>query len=676
MLIEGFYDMDPSEQKLYIIRQFCADDSSFHNKKKDLQMYGRLIRMNLDTQNKAISFVQDNEISPGTCTKKLIFRNYSSNDPNIYGSHIGYKSIFSFALMEYIEKNRSEIKWSYPEQVDECLDYLQNIGQRFFIRDTIGIRPQYILLPKELQADFPYPDPIQEVTDDVTPAKEIVKEKKKLRAEYNKALEKYFEKSLAHIVGERPAYALSIDGKLIHEIEKIRSCYIDVLYYYMVDKKFPDSKELRHCPLCSADKYLASDIALKQKFYGISNKPFFDNMKEKRSFTAFTACKDCYHQVTVGTSFASSSLNTYLINLRCLVLPELKYQANSKDHTQEIDPEQIKVIPRLLKKQNNQDRRRNLAILRNLQDRFNNFSLFFYYEPSPTSQEFIVNRLIKNISLPSLIEKYENLCSISLENKLHELFDESFSMSFEDLKFMIYPSKQSRPNMKPADFQKINRSMLTLLSSYLYSQPINMIKLLKGFVNVFHGKIQNSNISIYRLDLSPYIMSLYMKHLDNFKLLKGIRKMEEKVMTTTLQNQELLEYFKNHPHVYEENYFAQGLFILGWYLNELEYAQKQKGINRTAVHKLNLRGIPVQKVKSISTVIDDLRLVWEVWSDPVLDAYYRECLCESDMNMPPEEVVFHILSGRSYRKYIGLLKGKEKKEIQDNNDTEMEAQND
>ncbi|MCB5278683.1 MAG: hypothetical protein M0Q19_06265 [Candidatus Cloacimonetes bacterium] len=668
MLNEGFYDMEEAEPKLYIIRQFCAEGNSFKYKKNGSDQVGRLIRMNLDTQNGTISFIQDNEISSTTCAQKLIFKNYAPKDPNIYGSHTSYKSIFSFALKNFIEKNRKAIAWSCPKQIDNCLDYLWNISERFFIEDDISIRPQYKLLPDELQKDFPDPD--------LVPAIAQASKGKDQNKAFGNALKKYFDKSLAHLVGEKQAYALSIDGKLIHEIEELRTCYIDVLYYYMLDKKFTDSNSKGHCHLCSSYENLASDVAIKQKFYGTTYKPFFDNTKDTRSYTAFSLCKDCYHQVTVGTSFASSALNTYLINLSCLILPELKYDGSNRDVLEEIDPEQIKTIVRLLKRQSVEDRKSNLLSLRKLQDSFDNFSLFFYYVPSPTSQEFIINRFIKNISLPSIIDKSEDLCSLSLQNKLSSLFNDNYSLSFDDLRLMVFPSRQSKPIMKLTDFQKINRSILALLSAYLYSRPINMNTLIKNYVNVMNDKFHNSSNSSYRWDLSPYLMNLYLKHLSNFNLLKGVRKMEEKTMTTTLQKQELVEYFENHPHVYGNNHFAQGLFIMGWFLNELEYKQKLKGINRTAVHKLNLRGIPAQKVKSISTAIDDLRLVWKVWTDPMLDAYYRECLSESDTSMFPEEVVYHILSGRSYCKYVGVLKGEEKKENQETKDTEMEEQND
>jgi len=49
-------------------------------------------------------------------------------------------------------------------------------------------------------------------------------------------------------------------------------------------------------------------------------------------------------------------------------------------------------------------------------------------------------------------------------------------------------------------------------------------------------------------------------------MLKGLKSREEKPMTTKLEQQDILEYFQNHPKVYENNYLAQGLFILGWFL--------------------------------------------------------------------------------------------------------------
>jgi len=128
--------------------------------------------------------------------------------------------------------------------------------------------------------------------------------------------------------------------------------------------------------------------------------------------------------------------------------------------------------------------------------------------------------------------------------------------------------------------------------------------------------------------------------------------MEGKQMTTQLADEKTLQYFANNAKVYEGNYHAQGLFILGFYIAEVERKQRKKGISATLINRLNLRGIPIQKVKSVMALVEEMRKIWQTYNDPITDAYFRECLVDIEFStMMPEDVVFHVLSGRAYSAY-------------------------
>lgn len=101
-----------------------------------------------------------------------------------------------------------------------------------------------------------------------------------------------------------------------------------------------------------------------------------------------------------------------------------------------------------------------------------------------------------------------------------------------------------------------------------------------------------------------------------------------------------------------KNYYAQGLFILGKYISEVEAKQRQKDIKSLLINRLNLRGILVQKVLSVVAMVDEMRKVWETYYDAVTENYFRECLQGiTKSSLLPEEVVFHILAGRAYEDY-------------------------
>lgn len=673
MYSDGYVQMSPAEQKKYILRQFCAEDEEFAYQIKRADgtredMVGRMIQMNLDTIKKQITFSRTFEISEGKSSEYMIFKNYAPNDPNIYGTQKAYKSILSFALLDYIVRERKDIAWTKPEELDKCIEYLQNIRDDYFVNDEVyGLRPNYLLLSDEQQEGFPDPD-LDDDLRELSKAKDIKKRKETLT-------ENYFKRHFADYDRRYTAYSITIDGKYIHEVEEIAAFNFDVLYYYLIDKLF-DGKVDGNCHICGNDRQLAKEVMLKQKFYGTTNKFYFDNTKNTRSYSSFSMCEQCFKEITVGTEYSRTRLTTRLLNLNCLILPE--FEQGFAKNKEDIDPVQIKKIVRLIERQSASDRYNNLNTMHNLERRIKHFSLFFFFKPKATSQEFIVNKLINSVHLPSLLQKSEDLANLTMEHSLPKIFNINDSMSFEDLRYLVLPSIDSHENLKPYEYQKINRDIINFLSAYLYSQKIDYDFIIKNFVNIFARKFNRlGKKSDYALKLSPYLLSLYFKHLNNFNMLKGLRSKEEKPMTTKLENKDILEYFQNHPQVYENNYLAQGLFILGWFLARLEYAQKKKGINRTAIHKLNLRGMPLQKIKSFMATIDELRLVWKVPENKLLEAYYRECMNYAETSiMAPEEVIYHILGGRAYNSYLGILKGKEHAEAKQNENENQEVQDD
>jgi len=150
--------------------------------------------------------------------------------------------------------------------------------------------------------------------------------------------------------------------------------------------------------------------------------------------------------------------------------------------------------------------------------------------------------------------------------------------------------------------------------------------------------------------------------------------MEQSNLTSKLQDEKITAYFNTHSQIYENNFYAQGLFILGMYIAAIESEQRKKDIKSTLISRLNLRGIPVQKVKSLMAMVDEMGKVWNIYYDSITENYYRECLQGiENSSLSPEDVVFHILSGRAYSNYLGA---KYKLEHPDKIENTQEEQND
>jgi len=209
----------------------------------------------------------------------------------------------------------------------------------------------------------------------------------------------------------------------------------------------------------------------------------------------------------------------------------------------------------------------------------------------------------------------------------------------------------------------------------LYKRKFQYFDLIYMFTDIYNRK--NNNLKTenkYFLNITPFLMTLYLDHLIKFNQLEGVPIMEKTNLTSKLQDEKITAYFNTHSQIYENNFYAQGLFILGMYIAAIESEQRKKDIKSTLISRLNLRGIPVQKVKSLMAMVDEMGKVWNIYYDSITENYYRECLQGiENSSLSPEDVVFHILSGRAYSNYLGA---KYKLEHPDKIENTQEEQND
>ncbi len=640
----GFRDLPPKDQKMFMLSQFCCNLDNYLWKDKDGEHYGRLLELQLDTKNKTCRFTQGTQLFAEKSNELMIFTNYAPNDPNIYGTHTSIKSILGIELLQFIEKNRKDIRWTNQDQLEEYILFLKELQDTFFYIDEPGTRLNYLLLEQEQQAEFPDPELILSLDVLRTKAKDYKKA-------YKKKLDDYLASTLKGLVTDRQAYALRVDGKLLHESE-FAECYTDILYYYIFGKQFYASKHQGCCHLCSKHAILAEDISLKQKFYGTTNPLYFDSVNTAFSKYAFSMCKECYEEITVGTQYAATTLDTRILGMKAIVLPEIKFIPD--DPKELIDPKNLNAAVKLLRNTAHQEKKECINLMNKLQARLQEFSILFYHKPSATSQEFVVYGLLRSIRISSLLQKTEHLDWVAYENQLGTILSFGGELSFEGFRYLLLPSKESHPQLKVAEYFRINKTIIQMLNTYLYDQKFRYKQLISQFVDIYnrkHNHLKSNDYSLI-LDLSPYMMSLYINHLIKFNQLEGVPIMEGRQMTTQLADEKILQYFTNNAKVYEGNFHAQGLFILGYYIAEVERKQRKKGISSTLINRLNLRGIPVQKVKSIIALVEDMRNIWQTYIDAVTDAYFRECLIDIEYStLMPEEVVFQVLSGRAYSAY-------------------------
>ena len=279
----NFDALPEKEQKLFIVKQYCNDLENFKYTKDDESHYGRLLELNLDTQNKVCYFSQGTELTPDRKDELLIFSNYAPNDPSIYASHISLKPLLQFELCNYVENNFKKIPWKEEARGKEFLNYLKDIQETFYRMENNIISLKYDKLKEDQQTNFPDPENIPELKDKLNKKKD-----------YNKAFQKYLKNyltsTLEEFVTERQAYALKIDGKFLHQTD-YAECYIDVLYYYLFDRHYLDNAKQGYCHICGNVSTLPKGIAIKQKFFGTTNPLYFDKVDGSLNHNTFSMCE-------------------------------------------------------------------------------------------------------------------------------------------------------------------------------------------------------------------------------------------------------------------------------------------------------------------------------------------------------------------------------------------------
>ena len=121
------------------------------------------------------------------------------------------------------------------------------------------------------------------------------------------------------------------------------------------------------------------------------------------------------------------------------------------------------------------------------------------------------------------------------------------------------------------------------------------------------------------------------------------------------------EFFSAYPKIYGNAPDRQGLFLLGVLVNRIIYAQGGK--SSTFMKKINLQGIEPRRVHSLLLQVKEFAEIYKVFEEGSIWASITERLQEIESSpLSAEEVVFYILTGMSYAKYIGIKQGKQKQD--------------
>ncbi|MDP8322657.1 MAG: TM1802 family CRISPR-associated protein [Candidatus Stygibacter australis] len=462
-------------------------------------------------------------------------------------------------------------------------------------------------------------------------------------------------------------YIVTFNGETILEYEngKYAADYINLCYYDLVKRfSIERGKGQKYCHICQSEKEIIQDIPLLMKFYGTTNPLNFENVSNTNAYKSFSICEDCLIEVLTGMKTVESDLRDYLFDMTVYLIP--------KDVGDNIDISLYKKIIEILKttKRNYKDDINKLkAILKASNKKKLTFDIMFYYHPLG-SQQFDILRLISNVELLSLLDKLAKFDSISEKYDLDLLEHKTGnnSLTLEDMRNYLFPSWYSEP--KNPDYKVLGRKLVEFLDRFLCDRKSSYNELISNFVAIYKKRMHRDKMD----NLSPFKMVLGLAVFNEINQIREGEAMKPGNAVTEINQEEYTDFFNTHAEIYGDNYYRQGLFLLGTIISRIKYAQRDKKSN--ILRKMNLTGMNVRRVPNFFNQVREFAEIYkkdlkylrqDIWGN-ITDRLQNI----ENSGLKNDEVVFYILTGLSYQDYLGIKYGKEKREKGENKTREEE----
>ena len=440
-------------------------------------------------------------------------------------------------------------------------------------------------------------------------------------------------------------FLVKINGKHILEMEDYRNSYINLVYYDLFLRFFvEDILKEKRCHICREKNDVIGNIPLPMKFYGTTNILYFENVNNSNAYKSFALCRECLAGVLAGMKYTENYLNDFILDMNCYLVPTLTEEDSFFD-------EKLKGVAKILK--NRQTKYKNdIDILKRILEKSGksnkgfSFNLLFYHTEQSS---FDILKYISDVELRQLIKKMELFDHYTEMYHLESFGDHGSGLCLNDIRYYLFPSKRSHKIDYSKDFKLYAKDLLNFLENFLNENKINYFELVSKFTHIFKRRFNRESIDV----LSPFKMVLFLTILSKIKILKEAKPMNKGQAISEILKPEYFEFIKTHWEVYGDNNYRQGLFLLGTVISKILYEQGKK--KKTFLSKINFDGIPARRVKNLVNEVKEYANIYEVYEEPGIWGNIMDRLQGIETSgMKGDEIVFYVLTGVSYEKYLGI----------------------
>ena len=441
-------------------------------------------------------------------------------------------------------------------------------------------------------------------------------------------------------------FSLKINDQYITETE-FDDDYIDIVYFERQGRFFDESEKLvkKHalCGTCNEKKKVTGKIDIPTKFYVTSSPYFFENLNDNNAYKSFGICQECYQEVMVGIGKVEQDYFGRLFNrLRYYVIPknigDLKHQDRALTIIQDILAD---------RPQKDEDHFEKLKNLKKKED----FKLdFLFWRPDQAS--FIVLDFIDDVSYEDLKMIFRSLRDINQDTFGYQADTRNYKIYLNDLYWLLFPNYRSHNNPDPKLYRK---EMLNLLDSIMKGKEIDYNYLIRKFINILNKRYYFNKKNEKEVITHPLKMNLMLSWLNKITNLKGGFKVIEGNSLTEIEHEDIKKFFEVHSDTYENNSYRQGLFLLGILMNQVLKEQQKENKSANILDKLSFDGMPVRRVKKFTKDITEILTIYDKYNvNQLIHAQMIDRLQGiENSSLNKNEVVFYILSGLSFGRYLG-----------------------
>ncbi|PTV93629.1 CRISPR-associated Csh1 family protein [Halanaerobium saccharolyticum] len=625
--LEGLSDSE-KRKKFLETQTILPNEQNSDN--DDADKYREII-INLDLNNDEIEIKSGDELYEENREQFFGFDLLGRRSKKIYFTcnNLYYHLLTVPQMLDYIDDKFQE------SQFKEFKFFLENLKDNFY--NTSG-KKSFFKLEKFKDS----------TADKLT---EYLNDKEINHKNMQNVLEEYVSKDILgstrkNFVNNLDIFSLKINGKYITESE-YNDDYIDIVYFERQGRFFDQSenmvKEYALCGTCNEKKLVTGKIDIPTKFYVTSSPYFFENLNDNSAYKSFGICQECYQEVMVGISKVEQNYYGRLFNrLRYYVIPKNINKDENYDRS-------LEIIKDIFADQPEGDKD-HFEKFKNLKKKRNFKMDFLFWRPDQAS--FIVLDSIDDVSYDDIKAIFRSLRKVNQDTYGHESDARNYKLYFNDLYWLLFPNYRSHNSPDPKLYRK---EMLNLFDSIMKDKDIDYNYLIRKFITILNKRYYFNKKNEKEVIAHPLKMNLMLSWLNQITNLKGGYKVREGSNFTEIEDADIRKFFEVHSETYEHNSYRQGLFLLGILMNQVLKEQQKENKSANILDKLSFDGMPVRRVKKFTKDITEILNIYDEYNvNQLLHAQMIDRVQGiENSSLNKDEVVFYILSGLSFGRYLG-----------------------